>query len=88
MTCTLAEWLRWLPDAACPAQVAVCGDSARIAPVGAGVLQLDWQRLPARRIGLLGLPRLRVRFRFEGVADADRHAFMRRFDLATQRGGG
>jgi hypothetical protein len=34
------------------------------------------------------MPVLKVSFRFAGVADAERHAFMKRFDLYMQRGGG
>ena len=49
---------------------------------------LAWQVLPPRRIALLCIPRLAVAFRFEGVDDAARQAFMRHFDLYTQRGGG
>jgi hypothetical protein len=39
-------------------------------------------------IALLRMPRLLVAFRFQGL-DADaRYAFMKRFDLYMQRGGG
>ncbi len=38
-------------------------------------------------MGQISLPVLRVRFRFAGVDDAQRYAFMRRFDLNMQRGG-
>ena len=41
-----------------------------------------------RRIALLQIPQLRVSFRYVGF-DADRRRdIQRRFDLATQRGGG
>ena len=33
-------------------------------------------------------PRLAISFRFNGVDEATRQAFMRYFDLYTQRGGG
>jgi len=39
-------------------------------------------------IALMRLPRLALRFAFSGVSEAERHAFMKRFDLYTQRGGG
>jgi hypothetical protein len=39
-------------------------------------------------IGLISLPVLQVRFRFAGLDDAQRYAFMKRFDLYMQRGGG
>ena len=34
------------------------------------------------------LQRLAVVFAFDGVDDAERHAFMKHFDLTMQRGGG
>ena len=43
---------------------------------------------PPRRIALLSMPRLGVQFRFSGIDEASRQAFMRYFDLYTQRGGG
>ena len=88
MGCTVADLLRWLPGAAGAAQVQVTGDSARIAPVGQGALQLDWQVLPPRRIALMAMPVLQVRFRFDGASEPARASFMRWFDLYTQRGGG
>lgn len=51
-------------------------------------LTLSWQPLPQLTIALLSLPRLRVSFKFEGVGEAERQQFMRRFDLYLQRGGG
>ena len=44
--------------------------------------------LPPRQIALMRMPRMAVRFRFEGVDEAPRQRFMRYFDLYTQRGGG
>lgn len=41
-----------------------------------------------RVIAQIRLPRLAVRFDFNGVAEAERLRFMQRFDLYTQRGGG
>jgi hypothetical protein len=40
------------------------------------------------RDGLIRIPMLRVSFRFAGLDDAQRYAFMTRFDLYLQRGGG
>jgi hypothetical protein len=56
--------------------------------VGGGTLTLRWQVLPPRQIGLVRFVRLAVQYRFDGVADDERHAFMKYFDLYTQRGGG
>ena len=88
MGCTVADLLRWLPGAAGAALVVASSDSARVAPIGAGELQLAWQVLPPRRVALMAMPVLRVRFRFDGVGDEARQAFMRWFDLYTLRGGG
>jgi hypothetical protein len=56
--------------------------------IGAGTLHLQWSELPPRRIALLRLPRLAVRYRFSNVPPFERIAFMRYFDLYLQRGGG
>ena len=48
--------------------------------------EADW--LPPRRLGIVQLPRMAVRYHFDGVDDAARNEFMRYFDLYTQRGGG
>lgn len=85
--CTEAEWLSWLPAASGGRPLALEPGAARV-EVGAGALAVRWQVLPPRRIALVVLPRLAVSFRFEGVADAERLDFMRRFDLHLQRGGG
>lgn len=89
--CTEAEWRSWLPRAthghdwaydgaepACAAQVQVDG----------GTLRLAWRVLEPRRIALIVLPRLEVRFEYHGVPEAARQAFQRRFDASLQRGGG
>jgi len=44
--------------------------------------------LPPRQIGMVRFMRLAVHYRFDGVADDVRQAFMKYFDLYTQRGGG
>lgn len=41
-----------------------------------------------RRIGSLRLPQIDVELRFFGFDDDARRAFLKRFDLAYQRGGG
>jgi hypothetical protein len=85
--CTEAEWLMWLPAAigVCPWQQS--GRAIHVV-IGEGRLELLWHPLPPRQIALIRMPRLAVSFRFEGVADEVRHAFMKRFDLYMQRGGG
>ena len=85
--CTEAEWLGWLPGA-CGQHALDLGPGRADVSVGAGRLRLDWQPLPPRRIALMTMPRLAVRFRFEGVDAAERLRFMRYFDLHMHRGGG
>jgi hypothetical protein len=56
--------------------------------VGAGEVRLTLRERPPRRIALVVLPVLAVRFGFEGLDAAARDAFLARFDLYTRRGGG
>jgi hypothetical protein len=51
-------------------------------------LGLKWQLGEPRVIAQVQMPRLCVSFRFAGVDEAARYAFMKRFDLYMQRGGG
>jgi hypothetical protein len=85
--CTEAEWLGWLPVAVQQRPCALQPSGADV-QLGAHTLALRWQPLPPRRIALLTLPRLLVRFDFGATPAVERAAFLRHFDLATQRGGG
>ena len=87
MACTEADWLRWLPNAIGDQFYKLQPASAGVR-LGDGALGLKWQVAPPRVIGLVSLPRLLVNFRLAGVDEATRHAFMTRFDLYMQRGGG
>jgi hypothetical protein len=87
MACTEAEWLRWLPQAI-GTRAWQRGTGAAQVRIGGGTLHLSWRAAPPRRIALLELARLQVTFAFEDVGDETRHAFMKRFDLYMQRGGG
>jgi len=87
MACTEADWLRWLPDAIGDHFYKLHPSSAGVR-LGDGALGLKWQVAAPRVIGLVALPRLLVSFRCAGVDEATRHAFMTRFDLYMQRGGG
>jgi hypothetical protein len=87
LACTEAEWLRWLPQAIGEREWLLESGFARVRIAG-GTLDLSWREAPPRRIALLELPRLHVAFAFGSVADEVRHAFMKRFDLYMQRGGG
>jgi hypothetical protein len=87
MGCTEDELKAWLPVAVGERAIDWRGPAATVVLEG-GEVCLQWWPLPARRIALITLPRLQVRFEARGVADPAWQAFMRRFDLYTQRGGG
>ena len=83
-----ADWLRCLPGAVRGAAIDLATPGTARVAVGSGTLTLRWQVLPPRAIGLVRFARLGVDYRFDGVADDERQAFMKYFDLYTQRGGG
>ena len=87
MGCTETEWLGWLPAAMgdCPWQR--LGSTAQ-ATIDKGTLSLRWQVMPPRVIALMRMPVLRVSFAMQGLDADQRYAFMKRFDLHMQRGGG
>jgi len=87
MGCTEAELAQWLAPAVGDRPLAVTPGHAEVF-LGAGRFSLDWTVLPPRRIALITMPRLAVRFAFDGVGEAERQAFMKRFDIYMQRGGG
>lgn len=87
MATTEAEWVVALPRAAGEHPCVVHTGCAEI-HIDEGRLLLQWHALPPRVIALLRLQRLAVAFAFEGVDDAARQRFMKRFDLTMQRGGG
>jgi hypothetical protein len=86
--CTEAEWQRWLPDAVHGHAWRMPSPTNAVVELMPGALELRWRVLPPRRIALLNLPRLEVTFAFAGTAPAQRLAFLKTFDLHTQRGGG
>jgi hypothetical protein len=87
MGCTEAELRLWLSQLGAPA--VTDGSNGLPWPLpGSGTVHIAWRALPPRRIALLALPRMEVRF---DAGDAEPQAwqeFMQRFDLHTQRGGG
>lgn len=87
MGCTEAEWLGWLPAALGNHPWQRQGASVHV-QIGSGALSIAWRLGEPRAIALMRLPRLRVSFRFAGLDDGERHAFMKRFDLYMHRGGG
>ena len=80
--------LRACLPGACGGRPIEWGDSAAELALGPGRVTLSWTPLPSRRIALLSIPRLHVRFGADGVDAVGWQAFMRHFDLYTLRGGG
>jgi hypothetical protein len=88
MGCTVADLRHQLPGATRGVPLHWHDDGADVT-LEAGMLRLRWQALPPRRIALVTLPRVAVRFVFDECIGAEQRAhFMRYFDLYTQRGGG
>lgn len=92
MGCTEAEWLGWLPAAMGQHAWQLSGQAASVeiknADGSVGCMTVKWQDGAPRQIALMRIPRLLVSFEFEGLMEAQRYTFMRRFDLYMQRGGG
>lgn len=87
MGCTETEWLGWLPGAIGQHPWTLQTQAADVR-IGKGALELTWRSAEPRVIALMRIPRLLVSFGFEGLNDAQRYHFMKRFDLYMQRGGG
>jgi hypothetical protein len=87
MGCTEAELRGWLPGATRQRPITWLDAGAEIA-LDDGTASITWASGQPRRIALIVLPRLHVRFAARGIDDAAWQRFMRYFDLYTQRGGG
>jgi hypothetical protein len=87
MGCTADELRGWLPGGSGGRAVNWQPAGARIA-IDGGSATLTWRALEPRRIALITLPRLLVRFEARDIDEAAWQRFMKHFDLYTQRGGG
>ena len=91
MGCSGGEFAAWLqralPDASLTVESAADSGHCR-AGFADGELLIEWQALEPRRIALLRVPQLEVRFSYSGLELARREAIQTYFDRATQRGGG
>ena len=87
MGCTEAELRGWLPGASRQRPITWHADGAELALDG-GAVSITWQRAEPRRIALIVLPRLQVRFEARGIDAAAWQSFMHYFDQYTHRGGG
>jgi len=87
MGCTREEFMRWLPGATRHAPARIEGDGVSLS-VGGGRVEISMCVRPPRRIAVLSLPVLAVRFHFVGLDAPAREAFLAHFDAYTRRGGG
>jgi hypothetical protein len=87
MGCTADELRGWLPGASGGRPIE-WRDGGAVVTLDQGRVALQWRVLPPRRIALISLPRLAVRFDARDVGGDAWRGFMRHFDLYTQRGGG
>ena len=79
------------PEGSAETAMESASESASESALGANsqpMLVIAWQPLEPRRIALLAISRLHVRFEFSATTEAQRQDFMRHFDLTMQRGGG
>ncbi len=75
-------------SAVLPTGVALDGGRVVI-PLRTGQVTITYEALPSTRLGRsLELPRTRVILTFTSTGQSDRDAFLARFDIAFQRGGG
>lgn len=62
---------------------------AEVQAESGGAVRIGFEVLPPRRLGgLIVMPQARVTIDVTGLAEAHRPAFLRRFEIAFQRGGG
>ena len=90
MTLSAAEFAKSL--AAFAGADVVISDGRATLALGAagGIAEIAYKPLPPRRSGggLLELPQAKVAITLTGVPANEAEAFLRRFDIAFQRGGG
>ncbi len=87
MGCTAAQLRAWLPSASGERNIDWHERGASIELAG-GSVSISWQECAPRRLALVVLPRLRVRFEARRIDELTWQRFMRYFDLYTLRGGG
>ena len=87
MTCTRAEFIRWIPSIARTAACTLRDEGATLS-IDSGEVRIQWREMPKRTLGALSLPRLEVTLAFVELDARQRERFLLYFDLATRRGGG
>ena len=89
MTISHQDFRRLLPAATPGCRVVEPGDRFEVTQIiGEGRLLIDLGPQRERRLGALRLPVTDVGLRFSGFDRRGYEAFLKRFDLAFQRGGG
>lgn len=87
MGLTHKEFMRTLPAAVAPLQYRLEKDLVLVTHP-AGHVEIRLQPATERRLGAFRLPVIPMEFRFIGLDAQQRKAFLERFDLHFQRGGG
>ena len=87
MSISHKEFFRLLPRAVNGMPVTRRGNVAVIV-TGAGQVKITLAPESVRKLGLMEFPVTAVTIEFRGFSAADRAAFLSRFDLAYQKGGG
>ncbi|MEQ1695870.1 MAG: hypothetical protein ABL901_08520 [Hyphomicrobiaceae bacterium] len=82
--------LREFQHSLCPLAGRTVGEVSAVSlPVADGSVTISYEARPSVRFGgLLEIPRAVVSLVFSGVTSQQQEVFMKRFDLAFQRGGG
>lgn len=91
MGCTPTELSSWLPRALPGVHLEIESTPESgwcLAAFDDGQLLIEWRVMEPRRIALLRVPQLNVRFTYSGLEDVRRREVQIYFDRATQRGGG
>ncbi len=87
MSITHKDFFRLLPRAVNGAPVTRDGNHASIT-TNAGQINISLMPETVRKLGLLEFPVTHVSMEFNGFTPTDQAAFLARFELAYQRGGG
>lgn len=89
MGCTETELVCWLPRALPDAALTLDRPAGHsVATWASSSLELRWHTLPPRRIALLEIPQLKVRFVYQCLGNEERYRVQKCFDLQTHWGGG
>ena len=87
MSITHKEFFRLLPRAVNNAAVARQGNQVNIT-AGTGLVKITLAPETIRKLAIMEFPVTEVSIEFSGFSTPERAAFLSRFDLAYQKGGG